>query len=117
MAVKKDVTISVEQELFLVDKQLSPSALLRDKINELMASSEDLHAFREKQLTYRDADKKIVDFLVSELKSVSSGVIINWDDFYKYCVDYGIKDSPNMLTIPEAILKRCIKQAREIYGK
>ncbi len=69
-----------------------------------------LDDFRGKLIT--DAQPKITEFLVSELKKVPKDKEINWDKLKKYCIEFGFTKVPNRLTVPIPVIEHCIIKAK-----
>ena len=59
-----------------------------------------------------DVDKKVKEFLISELDKVPSDRIVDWDMFRKHCIELGMNRPPNLLTIPVSVLDRILKEIK-----
>lgn len=79
-----------------------------------MVETEEKFKHDEKK-KYIDVDEKITRFLLEQLLRVKKDRLIDWKEFYDYCLAFGVCEAPNLLTVPEPVLERCIEEAKKRY--
>ena len=62
-----------------------------------------------------EINQKIISLLVQELKRAALIGSIDYEDFKKYVINYGISAPTSILNIPVSVLERLIDAAIESY--
>jgi hypothetical protein len=63
-------------------------------------------------LKFQAVDEKVIKFLVSKIEEADFESLIDWNKFRDYCIEFGMDEAPNILTIPISVLDRCIAEAK-----
>lgn len=65
---------------------------------------------------FNDIKPQIKDFMKEMInKAKHEDKIINWEKFLEYCKDFGIKEMPNILTVPNCLIELCVKEVKEEF--